>query len=333
MNELAQIKPYDGRFSPEENAEIHRLIQELKKQGRAGVLAIREFLESGQDVIFANLFEQNRPPYSSLRLALIDALAQTGGEEATAQMASMLRTTRDPEEMAFLARGLELSAPIVHRAEIQNTVLTMLNQTLKTTTGQYAGLVHLFDMIREYGDASLAIELENIYRESPPASAGVALMALAKLPEGEGIPTLIKVANEISGNPEAYGTKYEEALRMLSQASRDHPEAGEALLRLAKTNRIGTAAFIQIAAPLGGTEPQLFTKPPTPSQPSYSEIYTNGAAAATWSDAEIDQRLRLIDQLLRTNPQPEAVKALEEARRKLLSINPDGLSPKIIKGQ
>lgn len=110
---------------------------------------------------------------------------------------------------------------------------------------------------------------------------------------------------------------YDMALRYLAQASREYPEAGEALLRLAAANMISTSGLIQIATALGGTEYGLITKNSEFFLKSKAEM-GGIRAIETWSDAEIDQRLRLIDLLLRTNPQSAAVKALEEARKRLL---------------
>jgi hypothetical protein len=118
-------------------------------------------------------------------------------------------------------------------------------------------------------------------------------------------------------DPGAYGTSYESALRMLTQASREYADAGEALVSLAAANSIPPSALMVVAAALGGTEQQLITKSSDVSKLSRAEVYINGRAAETWSDAEIDQRLGLIDRLLRTNPQPNVVKALEDARSRL----------------
>lgn len=282
-------------------------------------MAIREFLESGQDVSFASFKEKSPRADSSLRLAMIDALGRMGGQEATAFMASMLHAATNPEEMAYLAKSLELSAPGAYRAEIMNTVLTMLDQTPNSATGQYPGLGHLFDVIQNYGDETFAAPLESLFRKSPSASAEFALMALTRLPEGDGIPTLIRLANETSDDPGAYGTRYDVALRMLTQASREYPEAAEALLELGTTNKLGTAALIEVAATLGGTEQQLITKTSAVSQIRHAEVFFNGRAPETWSDVEIEQRLGLIDDLLGSRPQPAAAKALEEARNRLLA--------------
>ena len=318
LSMLKQMKPRQGKFSPQDIEEINRLIQELKQQGQEGIMAIREFLESGQDVSFAEFTGKTPPEYSSLRTALIDALIEMGGSEAVDFLASMLQATTSPEEVALLAKGLEQSAPGVYRAEIMKVVRTMLDTALKGTPGQFQGFGHLFGVIQDYGDVSTAVELENIYREAPPARGEFALMALSKLPEGNGVPTLTGIVNEMARDPGAYGTKYEVALRMLTQASREYADAGEALLGLAAAGNIPPSAFTAVAAALGGTEQQLITKSSDVSKLSRAEVYINGRAAETWSDADIDQRLGLIDRLLRTNPQPTAVKALEEARSRLM---------------
>jgi len=245
-------------------------------------------------------------------------LIEMGGSETVDFLASMLQATTSPEEVALLAKGLERSAPGVYRAEIMKVVRTMLDTALKGTPGQFQGFGHLFGVIQDYGDVSTAVELENIYREAPPARGEFALMALSKLPEGNGVPTLTGIVNEMARDPGAYGTKYEVALRMLTQASREYADAGEALLGLAAAGNIPPSAFTAVAAALGGTEQQLITKSSDVSKLSRAEVYINGRAAETWSDADIDQRLGLIDRLLRTNPQPTAVKALEEARSRLM---------------
>jgi hypothetical protein len=317
LNILRQMKPRQGKYSPQEIEEINRLIQELKQQGQEGIMAIQEFLESGQDVSLAEFTGKTPPEYASLRLALIDALVQMGGSDVAPFMAGMLQNTMNLEEIALLAKGLEQSAPGAYRAEIMKVARTMLDQALQTTSGQYPGLGHLFGMIQEYGDASLAVDLENMYRESPSTFTELALMALSKLPEGNGVPTLLKIVNEMSGSPETYGMKYDMALRYLTQASREYPEAGEALLSLTAANKITTAGLIQVANALGGTEHQLITKSSDISLQSRAETKISLRAAETWSDAEIDQRLGLIDNLLRLNTQPTVAKALEDARNRL----------------
>ena len=89
-------------------------------------------------------------------------------------------------------------------------------------------------------------------------------------------------------------------------------------LALAAANNIPPSALMVVAAALGGTEQQLIMKSSDVSKLSRAEVCINGRAAETWSDTEIDQRLGLIDKLLRTNPQPAVVKALEDARSRLL---------------
>jgi len=317
LSMLKQMKPRQGKFSPEEVKEINRLIQELKQQGPEGVMAVQEFLESGEDVSFMEFTGRTPPEYSSLRTALIDSLIEMSGPGGVDFLAWMLQGTTNPEEIAFLAKGLELSAPGIYRSEIMKVVRTMLDAALKSTPGQFQGYGHLLGVIQEYGDASTATELEKLYRNSPSARGEYALMALSKLPEGNGVPTLVGLANEMAKNPGAYGASYESALRMLTQASREYADAGEALVNLAAANSIPPSALMVVAAALGGTEQQLITKSSEVSKLSRAEVYINGRAAETWSDAEIDQRLGLIDKLLRTNPQPSVVKALEDARSRL----------------
>jgi hypothetical protein len=314
------MKPRQGdKFSPEEIAEINRLLQELKRSGLPGSMAIREFLQSGQDVSFLEHTGRTPPEYGSLRLALIDALAQIGGTETAAFMAGMIQTAGNPEEIALLAKGLEQVAPGAYRAEILKVARGMLDQALKAKSPeQYQGIGHLFGMIQEYGDASFAADLERMYRTSPSAFTEFALMALSKLPEGYGIPSLLRIVNEMSGNPGAYGMTYDIALRYLTQASREYPDAGEALLRLATANKISSSGLIQVANALGGTEHQLITKSSDISLQSRAVTKISLRAAETWTETEIDQRLDLIDRLLRTNPQPAAAKALQDARNRLL---------------
>src|SRR5262249_27937154 len=131
-----------------------------------------------------------------------------------------------------------------------------------------------------------------------------------------------------------------------------YPEASQALLTLAETQQLTEPAWEAMAMALGGTEtvlrtviplqpaqnkapgaavsepgsvvqilqeqqPQVLQAQARPASLAYLDY--NSKAPQTWSDTEINRRLVLIDQLLGTDPEPEAVAALQKARQSILA--------------
>jgi hypothetical protein len=169
-------------------------------------------------------------------------------------------------------------------------------------------------------------------------------MALAGLPEGEGVPVLIAEAY----NPTVpLEHKSQFPVQMLAQAATQSPEAQNALLDLARSGGIPDSAWEAIADTLAGKHMQfpnqLFEGPALegfeatalgddPAGGSGVEAsdllrhyyieylnmsYDQRLASANWSDEQIVQQLVLIDELLDATSSPVALSALEEAEQSL----------------
>jgi hypothetical protein len=290
--------------------EIKATLRKLVEQGELAVPAIREFLDSEE---YGDLPED----YRALQLALLDALNQIGGDEALGILVQRLQTTTDPEEIALMAQGVEMHAPGVYREDILNAARKVM--ALATEDPQQVGsknLLALSKVFAAYGDEGVVSDLEALY----PQWKNFSMMALAELPGGEGIPSLTRIVED----PETAPNDRNFAWRMLAQASRVSPEAAQVLVDMAGSNQIPSEDFVKIASILGGKEyrlldSQLFANVVRKGTRSGNLPVTHLdlSAPSRWSDAEIDQRLALIDQLLETKPESLVVFELEDARDSL----------------
>src|SRR6266516_1497578 len=176
-----------GPITREQAQQWKAGLQTLTQQGVTSLPAIREFLEQNQDLNFAAVSGGGLLGQSSMRAALIDALQQIGGPEATALMLQTLQTTALPSEIDLLARNLEQQAPGQYRQETLNAVTEVLAMAEK---GQLAGwdVGALFQVLQNHGDATTAEALAQLQSKWNY----YATMALAGLPGGEGVPSLIR---------------------------------------------------------------------------------------------------------------------------------------------
>ena len=161
-------------------------------------------------------------------------------------------------------------------------------------------------------------------------------LALAGLPEGEGVPVLIAESNDPTVLLEH---KRKLPVQMLAQAATQSPEAGDALVGLASSGAIPDDALESIGGALAGKHLQfplqLFEGTELDGDPAgdtgdeapelrhyYIEYlnmrYEQRLASANWSDQQIDRQLALIDELLQATSSPAAWRALGEAGQILL---------------
>src|SRR5262245_3627444 len=210
--------PITGEHAQRLKAGVPTLIQ----QGVTAVPAIQEYLEQNQDLNFAAVSGGALLGQSSLRAALIDALRQIGGPEAMTLMLQTLQTTALPSEIGLLAKNLQLQAPGQYRQEVLNAVNEVLAMAEK---GQLAGwdVGALFQVIQDYGDATTVAALAQLQSKWNY----YATMALAGLPGGEGIPSLIR---QMQDNAAGAGGKGGLAFQMLAQMAAEYPDAGVALI-------------------------------------------------------------------------------------------------------
>jgi len=165
----------------------------------------------------------------SVRAGLIDALRQIGGPESVALSHQILQTSADPLEISLLTRNLEEAAPGQYRQEALDVARpeSCVGRTRQAGGSGHQGSVSGLANLR---DANTAAELEKLV----PQWNYYATMALAGLPAGQGIPSLIKVAEDPSGLDRG---QYKMAVTMLGQLSGQYPDAASALWTLLEKNK------------------------------------------------------------------------------------------------
>ena len=184
----------------------------------------------------------------------------------------------------------------------------------------------VFEFLQRYGDASVVPDLEKAAAHWDHYAA----MALAGLPNEAGIPALIRLAENTSGEA---GASREPALRSLAQVAPVSAQAGSALLEQARLGNIQSSTWPDIAAALAGFSLRYgnnvfpdgaVTRGDTRSfristgNQNYRGVQLND----TLPPAQIQQHLGYIDQLLQVPSvasDSAAVSALYGARNLLVT--------------
>jgi len=303
--------------TPEQIVEWKLNLQQLVAQGPGAVAAIREFLQKNVDLDFG---PGNGLGYASARAAMFDALVQIGGAEGIAGTLQTLQNTADPREIAVLAQNLEKLAPGEHR---QEAIAAAREALAMAASGKLEGadVAPLFEVLHAYGDTSVLTDLMQAAKQWNYYSA----IALAQLPDGAGIPSLIEMAQGKSGGSL-------NALEMLTQLSAQYPEARAALLEQA--GKISPNVWPYLTPLLAGDlyhyqdsaldNPLLGEGKRSNSAHvvmGNQNFYTAPAAEILAPD-EINRRLALIDELQTVTSDPAALKALQQARDLLARRHP-----------
>ena len=203
-------------------------------------------------------------------------------------------------EIALLTRSLEQLAP----QEYRDTAIRIARDTLaKATSGELLdvrSVSPLFEVLQKYGDANVVPDLEkavskwNYY----------ATLALAGLPDGAGIPSLIRLSQDPAVSALGNG---DIALRVLAQVSLQYPDARSALMDEARSNQIQEAAWPTVASTLAGNYIQYG-----------NQVFGGTAPSVTWDDEQIQKRLAIVDECMAATTSPIGRHHLQEARNTLI---------------
>jgi hypothetical protein len=325
MARLSQFDLSRGVLTRERAQELNQSFKQLAEQGAGAVPSIRQFLARNQDLSFKDVNGGNLADYSSLRQGLFDVLKQIGGPEAVALSRETLQVTADPMEIAMLARNLEALDPGQHREEALNAAREALAQA---ATGQLGDVGPLFAVLQTYGDSSVLADLDRPL----PQWDYYATMALAGLPDGIGVPTLIRQMQD----PEHSGSANNNfRFQVLAQLAGQYPEAGAALLDQARLNQISDSGWRKVAIGLASDQYQLtnpllnINYPPvaTPGLKSYhihngNQNFFSTPILESGSGEQIAQRVALINQLLAATSNPTAIQSLQGALATLSAPKP-----------
>jgi hypothetical protein len=319
VEKLITLEPENGILTEEFAGAWKQNLQLLVKQGPAAIPAIREFLAKNLDTVFGDEGRQMLG-YSSARVATFEALTQIGGSEGVAALSGVLQITADPMEIALLAQDLEKLEPQQHQSE----VLSATRQALDIAGGhklESTDVAPLFEVLEKYGGADAVKELEK--------AAGqwnyYGTMALAQLPDGAGIPSLVQIVQDQKTTTGAR----DGAIQMLAQASDLSPGARAALLEQARLNGISDFAWHMLVPVLGGDQVGFVNSAFEHQQglpqvgglrtSCTSDNQTVYAMPGSLTADQLNQRIALIDELLAVTSNPSTKGLLEQQRSALSS--------------
>jgi hypothetical protein len=319
ITRLTQLSSTNA-LAPEQIEEINAQIGQIVSLGAPAAAAIQDFLQKDTDLAFgkkAPIGPGSGAP-ESLRLGLIEALGKIGGPEATSVAADALQKTLAPAEIGLLAKTLEQHAPGEYRDAAIAASREALAAAVKdpNNTQEVAGL---FQIIQTYGDSSVIPDLQNLSNQWRYYS----LIAVAGLPEGQGVPALVEMAT----GPGAQASGYQQlATQMLAQLAPTNPDAQAALLTQAKAGQVSN--WNEVALALAGARLQygqdLFADANNPNPNHVTQthhvVYGNQNFRTVREEipaGQLEQNRALIDQLMGLATDPAAQLALQRAKEML----------------
>ncbi len=319
VTSLSQLAVGRGPVTVEQASAWKEKLRQLQQQGQISIPAIREFLGKNLDINFDADADRKLVGYPSLRLALLDTLQKIGGPEAVATTVQMLQTTADPLELATATKYLEETEPVKYRQMAVNAAREALNLAEEGKWDD-RDVKPLFELLRKYGGGVVAPDLEKASVQWKYYSA----MALADLPDGQGIPALLRLAQP-SSDPSA--AKDDFILHILAKVSPQYPEARALLIDQARSDRIPASTWPSIASALAGVQFNFGTQFFDPASPSgtggttyhleANQNFNRSPVTANWSAADFNQHLDLINQLLAVTANAAAIQALQNAKTRL----------------
>lgn len=320
VSSLARSDQASGAMTPEDVNAWKANLQKLIQQGPQSVPAIAEFLDKNQDTEFGAAGKSSLG-YSSARRAMFDALAQIGGAEATGVLTRVLKDSADPREIAALADRLAGLSPEDHKAEIIQASREMLGMAASGKLPADTDVGPIFEVLQKYGDQTVLEDLEKGSQQWKYYSA----IALGSLPDGAGVPSLIKMASEDTGGKIP-------ALQILGQLAYDHPEARAALLQQARESKIPANYWPYLIDSLAGREfgylnsdngqtraSNLASDLKSTSIKFGNQNYFTIPNPASTTPEFIEQRTAIINEIKAVTSDPAALSALEQAQKDLTS--------------
>ncbi len=306
-------------LTPAEVATWLKNLDEVNKAGSTSIPAIAEFLKLGENTFFS-LANKQVLGFGSAREALLDALARIGGPEAIAVMAGELATTASPREVALLASSLESVAPGRYRDQAVAAARESLAMAVEGHLESF-DVAPLFEVLQLFGGVEVVADLERAARHW----GQYATLALGDLPDGAGVPALLRIANLTpNGAPNAARL---ESLQIIAQLASSNEEARTSLLALARAEKLPAHIWPYLAGPLSGQHARLENtmldaRGDMPEDKRTSTVHiASGNQNLVWgrsqeeiSLAEIQRQRSLVDELALVTKDPDGLKVLEQVR-------------------
>jgi hypothetical protein len=317
VSRLLRVTGSDGAV---DGATWKQNLQEIVQQGTNSIPAIREFLSRNTDVNFNDSVSQTLG-YGSVRTALFDALTQIGGPQAVDTLSNNLQTSTDPREIANLAKNLDKLEPGQHQQDALEAARQALDAAMASKSPSASDVAPLFEVLQKYGDANVVSDLEkaashwNMY----------AAVTLAQMPDGAGIPSLVRLAQGQEGGDPASRAA---AVQMLAEVAPQSADARTALLELARANKLSDYNWGTLEPVITGSQYYYQNSvlgananlvPDTQGllhTASNQNLFFARPTAALPPD-QIAQRTTLIDDLMAATSNATAIQMLQRSRAAL----------------
>jgi hypothetical protein len=296
-------------------------LRDLAAMGTVGIPAILQFMGDGTDVLFSRELRADLGQWSA-RTGMIQALRQIGGPEAIAAMSQILDKPQTYQELALLAQSLEEANPGQHRDQAIAVARAQLATAIAAPASSGSpDIAPLFEVLGAYGNTDSAQDLE--------AAAGhwkyYAMSALAQLPEGAGVPSLIRLAE-----PNSPGGNRLQALQVLTELAPSNEAARDFLIAQAGSGGIPADYWSYLKQPLAGNQyfvadAVLTQYPPVSNWADLQTIHINSGnqtlysipSSASQTPEGIQRQLALIDQLSGFAQGAAAQTSLKQSRQVL----------------
>lgn len=150
VKRLSEVEMQPGGVTPESAAKWHQDLESLIEQGTAAVPSLQQFFQSRVDVRFDSGPGTNLLQEPTLRMAFIEVLFNIPTPDNVDLQEQLLHDTTDPDEVALLARQLEMQEPGKYRDVIVWAAQTSLQQS---RNGQWPGRKTdpLLKVLNKYG--------------------------------------------------------------------------------------------------------------------------------------------------------------------------------------
>jgi hypothetical protein len=302
----------------ERSARWRQEIGRLLALGAAALPGIREYLARAEDL---HMEPGTLVRDGSIRTGFLEVLQAIGGPEAQSIMLEVLRQTMVPIEIARIARYLQMQRP----GEFRNEIGTAIQETFShAARGELHGwdLGPLFHVLQTLGDEQAAQDLER--------SAGrwhyYAVIALAEMPSGQGVESLVRLAKQgpVGGTAGL-------AMEALAQAAGASDEAGAALLELARSRNFSERSWARITAGLAG-ERYFIQHTDVQGAPvalgqnaklfhlaASGQKYYSAPVPGGMSTEQLMHRVSIIDHLLGVGLNESVINDLQQARTMLVA--------------
>jgi hypothetical protein len=322
---VANLWGFDPKTTPltaETAGQWRQNLDYLVQGGAASIPALAEFLRANQDRVFSAT-EAGMLGYGSMRNAIFDALGRIGGPAAIDLMGEVLETTASPREIAVLAKNLETLAPEQYRGAAVEAARQALAMAGEKEMQGY-DVAPLFEVFQKYGGPEGAADLEkaashwNYY----------ATLALGNLPDGAGVPSLIRLIETGPNNQQSIGRL--QALQVLSELASSNEAARAALIEHARANRISATEWAYLVRPLSGEKAHVQDSVLNENQAFVDQFKSSSAHVrfnnqnffyappdGVFNLSQLNQQLRLVDELLGVSSNPDATRTLQKTRSDL----------------